>query len=115
MGSSTIIGQLVLCVVLLVPTFVPTLASSQQGPSEATRRVTNRVVPPYPDLARAMNVRGSVRLEVIVAANGTVKSLKVVGGHPVLAQAAERAVQKWQWERASHESSESVELRFNPD
>ncbi len=87
----------------------------QQGSSETTRKVTNRVVPGYPELARAMNVRGIVRLEVLVAPNGTVKSVKVIGGHPVLVQAAERAVQKWKWERVEHESNEAIELRFNPE
>jgi len=62
-----------------------------------------------------MNVRGIVRLEVLVAPNGTVKSVKVIGGHPVLAQAAERAVQKWKSERVEHESKEAIELRFNPE
>jgi len=80
-----------------------------------TRKVTSRVVPAYPELARAMNVKGSVRLQVVVAPNGTAKSVKVIGGHPVLAQAAERAVQKWKWERVAHDTSEPIELRFNPE
>ena len=70
---------------------------AQQGISENARRVTNRVVPPDPLLVCAMNVKGIVRLEVLVAANGTIKSVKVIGGHPVLTQAAERAVLKWRW------------------
>jgi TonB family protein len=73
------------------------------------------VIPAYPELARTMNVKGNVRLEVVVAPNGTAKSVRVIGGHPVLAQAAERAVQKWKWERAAHESNEPIELRFKPD
>src|SRR6266851_162701 len=107
--SKVLIGRFLLCTVMVVPV----LAGAQQGSSETTRRVTNRVVPGYPELARAMNVRGIVRLEVLVAPNGTVKSVKVIGGHPVLVQAAERAVQKWKWERVEHESNEAIELRFN--
>src|SRR5713226_9670429 len=109
--SNLRIGRFLLCTAL----FVPAVAGAQQNSSETTRRVTNRVVPTYPDLARAMNVRGSVRLDVLVAPNGTVKSVKVIGGHPVLVQAAERAVQKWKWEPAGHESNEGIELRFNPE
>ena len=97
--------------VMLVPAF----AAAQQDSSEMTRKVTSSVVPAYPELARAMNVKGSVRLQVVVAPNGTAKSVKVIGGHPVLAQAAERAVQKWKWERVAHDTSEPIELRFNPD
>lgn len=95
--------------------FVPAFAGAQQDASELTRKVTSRVVPAYPELARAMNVKGSVRLQVVVAPNGTAKSVRVIGGHPVLAQAAERAVQKWKWERVAHDTSEPIELRFNPD
>ncbi len=57
----------------------------------------------------------SGKLEVLVATNGTVKSVKVVGGHPLLVQAAERAVQKWKWEAAAHDSTEPIELRFDPE
>ena len=35
--------------------------------------------------------------------------------HPLLVLAAERAVQKWKWEPAGHESNEAIELRFNPE
>ena len=94
---------------------VSALAWAQGDSSETTRRVMSRVVPAYPELARTMNVKGSVRLEVVVAPNGTAKSVKVIGGHPVLAQAAERAVQKWKWERVAHDTREPIELRFNPD
>ena len=94
--------------------FIPVFARAQQDSSASTRRVINRVVPAYPELARTMNVKGIVRLEVIVLANGTVKSVNATGGHPVLVQAAERAVQKWKWDHAARESTEQIELRFDP-
>ncbi len=108
--SNVLIGRLLWCTLLLGPA----VAGAQQDVSETTRRVTNRVVPQYPELARSMNVKGIVRLEVLVMPNGIVKSVKAMGGHPVLVQAAERAVQKWKWERAGRESTESIELRFDP-
>jgi TonB family protein len=74
--------------------FIPAFAGAQQDASELIRKVTSRVVPAYPELARAMNVKGSVRLQVLVAPNGTAKSVKVMGGHPVLHEQAERAVSK---------------------
>ncbi len=89
-------------------------AQSQQDLSESKRKLTNRVIPSYPSLAHTMNLKGIVKLEASVAPNGTVNSIKVVGGHPVLVEAAERAVQKWRWEPASHASQELIELRFNP-
>jgi TonB family protein len=53
-------------------------------------------------------------VEVVVAANGTVKDAKVVGGHPVLATAALEAVRKWRFEPASLETSGVVDFKFEP-
>jgi len=108
--QSVLISWILACAVMMVSA----VAGAQQD-SEMIRKVTSRVVPVYPELARAMNVKGAVRLEVVVAPNGTARSVKVIGGHPVLAQAAERAVQKWKWERSGHETNEPIELRFNPE
>jgi len=105
----------VICRVVLCAALCAHVAIAQQSSTEGARKVTNRVAPPYPELARTMNVKGSVRLEAIVAPNGTVKAITVIGGHPLLAQAAERAVQKWKWEPAAHESHEAIEVRFNPE
>jgi len=43
-----------------------------------------------------------------------VKSVQVRGGHPVLAEAAQSAVNRWKWEHASQETKESVEIKFVP-
>ena len=90
------------------------LVVAQQDQSETKRKVVNRVMPTYPELARTMNLKGSVRVDALVTSNGTVKSVEVKGGHPVLAQAAENAIRKWKWEPATHESVEIIEVKFEP-
>ena len=50
---------------------------------------------------------------ITVNSNGQVKNAKLVGGHPVLANAALEAVKKWRFESASQESSGTVEFRFD--
>jgi len=82
---------------------------------ETERRVVSRVTPSYPDIARSMHLSGVVKVEAVVASNGTVKSVAIKGGHPVLVQAAANAVSKWKWAPASHETKEPIEVRFNPD
>jgi TonB family protein len=72
------------------------------------------VQPEYPDLARKMNITGTVKVQVVVAPNGTVKEAKVVGGHPVLAGAALEAVKKWRFEPAPAESTGVVDFKFEP-
>ena len=88
-------------------------AYSQQV--ENQRKIMSKEVPRYPDLARPMRLEGVVRLAVVVAPNGTVKSVRAMGGHPLLLKAAEDAVSKWRWIPTSQETTESVELKFRLD
>src|SRR6476620_9012984 len=94
--------------------FTSTFSVAQQEQSESKRKVLTRVVPAYPDLARRMNVRGTVKLEAVVATNGNVKSLQVKGGHPLLTEAAQTAIMKWRWEPSSHETRGPIQFRFDP-
>ena len=54
--------------------------------------------PDYPPLARMARIQGTVRLEALIATDGTIKGLKVVSGHPLLIKAALEAVQQWRYQ-----------------
>jgi TonB family protein len=82
---------------------------------ELSRKAKTKVAPTYPAFARHMNIVGTVRLAVTVAPNGTVKSSKPLGGHPVLVNAAMEAVKQWKFEPAPTESSGVVEFKFQPE
>ena len=84
------------------------------GQEEIGRKVKSKVSPSYPDLARRMNIVGVVKVLVTVAPNGTVKDTKLMGGHPVLANAALEAVKKWRFEAGPQDSTGIVEFRFDP-
>ncbi len=56
-----------------------------------------------------------MKVEAVVAADGSVKAIDVKAGQPVLAQARANAVRRWKWEVASRESHEIVELKFAPE
>jgi TonB family protein len=79
-----------------------------------TRKVVNRVNPPYPAIARTMGLKGTVKVEATVLANGTVKSVEIKGGHPVLAEATADAVRRWKWVPAAHDTKEPVTVKFEP-
>jgi len=81
---------------------------------EMVRRAKSKVQPAYPELAHKMNISGTVKIEVTVAPNGTVKEAHVVGGHPVLATAALEAAKKWRFEPAAAESSGIIDFKFEP-
>ena len=78
------------------------------------RKVKSKITPIYPEIARKMNLAGVVKLEVTVSANGTVKDTKVIGGNPILVNAAADAVKKWRFEPANDESVGVVEFKFDP-
>ena len=78
------------------------------------RKVVRRVLPGYPSLARSLNLTGTVKLDALVAPDGTVKKVEVKGGSPVLVEAAANAVWRWRWEPSPHESHELVDVTFAP-
>lgn len=80
--------------------------------SSSERKISSRVAPVYPELAKKMHIHGVVRMEVIVRSNGSVKSSRVLGGNPVLVEAAQDAVSKWKFEPAQNETTEIVQLGF---
>jgi len=86
----------------------------QEAQGDIVRRAKSKVPAVYPELARRMNITGTVKVEVVVAPNGSVKDAKVVGGQPLLANAALEAVRKWRFEPATMESSGIVDFKFAP-
>jgi len=96
---------------LLLATLLSLPAYSQ---AELTRKVKSKVNPAYPDLARRMNLRGTVKVLVVVSPEGNLKDSKVVGGNPILVNAALDALKKWKFEPSSEESTGTVEFRFQP-
>jgi len=81
---------------------------------ELPRKVKTRVAPVYPQLARQMNISGVVKVQVTVAPNGSVKTTKLVGGHPLLANAALDAIKKWRFDTGPDETTGIVEFKFDP-
>ena len=83
-----------------------------QAQDKPERKIVSRVAPFYPEMAKRMNLGGLVKLQVVVAPNGRVKSAKPMGGSPILIQAATEAVQKWRFEVAPQETTEAVQVVF---
>lgn len=95
------------------------LAKANNGPSnqqiDIPRQVRIRVPPEYPSIAKQMNLEGSVQLEATVGRDGSVKGVRVLGGHPMLAEALTRAVMRWKFEPAARDSTELVKYSFVPE
>lgn len=82
--------------------------------SETQRKIKSQVQPIVPEIAKHMNLKGTVRLEVEIGADGTVKNTRALGGHPVLIQSAEQAIKKWRYEPGPP-SKTVVEFNFHQE
>jgi len=60
-------------------------------------KLIHQVTPEYPPAAREARIEGTVRLQVLIAEDGTVKEIRVLDGHPLLATPAVRAVRQWRY------------------
>ena len=98
---------------LLIGGWVATSVPVAWG-QDIDRKAKIKAAPVYPELARRMNITGVVKVQITVAANGSVKNAKLMGGHPVLANAALDAVKKWRFETGPQESTGIVEFHFDP-
>jgi len=107
----------VLCLglAMLIPTGVtlsPTVSAQANSAETAKRKVRNRVVPEVPLLAREKNVKGKVKIEATISADGHVTGTKVIGGSPLLVDSAVAALKKWRFEAAPKDSTEIIEFDF---
>ena len=91
-----------------------TASFGQNGTTdEGKRKVKTRVAPQYPELARRMSVAGKVKMEVTITPDGKVKSIRTIGGHPLLVQACQDALKDWKFLPATEESTQVVEFDFH--
>jgi protein TonB len=112
-SGPTIIG------VGIVPT-APPLKPAEPPKNEPPKRIRvggdvqganilSRVNPVYPPLAKQARIQGLVKLEGVIAKDGTIQQLRLISGHPLLAPAALEAVKKWRY-RPTHLNGEPVEV-----
>jgi len=106
---------LILLFVALLTTGSAAAFAQGSNASESGRKVTRRVLPAYPQVARQARLVGKVRLLAVVAPNGSVKLTQPLGGNPVLLQSAAEAVMHWKYTPAPEETKEQVEISFAPE
>jgi TonB family protein len=76
--------------------------SGPTGPARITSNLSPgsllyRVEPVYPKIAAIIRAHGVVKLHAIIATDGTIQSLNVIDGPPLLAEAAREAVRQWRY------------------
>jgi len=103
-----LLGLLLVFAVVLLS--YPASVHSQQ----AARKVLKRVEAQYPSILKKRGIGGTVRLRVIVRADGTVRETEVLGGGAILADSAQKAVKQWVFTPAADESTLEVSVVFDP-
>ena len=84
------------------------------GQADNDRKLVTRVEPEYPDALKKLYIGGVVRVEVMVAPNGSVKSTKLLGGSPILGQSTMKAVKQWRYVPATADETLMVKIEFDP-
>jgi TonB family protein len=106
--------RLIIFLLALLTVAASAAPAQESDTSQHARKVARMVTPVYPDLARRLQMSGVVKLTATVAPDGSVKSIKPLGGHPLFVKAAQDAVTIWKFVPAQEESQELVELHFKP-
>lgn len=76
------------------------------------RMLLRRIEPEYPRELHERGIAGTVRLSLTISAKGSVQSVRVLGGNPILAEAAVQAVEQWVYSPAGETSTLEVSIPF---
>ena len=102
-------------VVILAGLSILLVTGAWGADDEAKRPIKSKAAARYPELASKMQISGAVRVEVIVAPSGAVKSAKALGGHPLLIDAAVSAAKNFKYEAGAAETTEIIVFNFTPN
>jgi TonB family protein len=105
------LGPLGLALCLLAGAVFPRPGNAQDSND---RKVLKKVNVEYPAILKKRGIGGTVRLKVVVHADGSVKDVVVLGGNAVLADAAEKAVRQWKFAPGA-EGTVTVAVSFDPN
>jgi TonB family protein len=102
---------LVLCSLF---SLVPCLPIGYAQDKASERSLITREEPEYPETLQRLYIGGVVRLELTIAANGSVEHVRLLGGNPILGQSAMAAVRKWKYAPANSRTVSQVKIPFDP-
>jgi TonB family protein len=88
------------------------VAGQQSTADDSKRKIKTKMNPQYSDLARRMSLSGKVKIELVIAPDGHIKTARAVGGHPVLVQSCLDAVKEWKFEAGPEETTQIIEFDF---
>lgn len=84
-----------------------------QSESDRARKLISRVEPAYPAILLSNHIGGTVRVKVTIASNGTVEDVELIGGNPILGEAAMAAVKKWVYAAGRSRTQAEISIPFD--
>lgn len=72
-------------------------ATIRVGGNVAATKITKKVTPAYPPLAKQARIQGTVRFTVRIDRTGKVSDVQLEAGHPLLVTPALEAVKQWEY------------------
>jgi len=67
------------------------------GGNVQAANLIKKVTPAYPPLAKQARISGTVQFTALIGADGSIQSLQLVSGHPLLVESAQEAVKQWMY------------------
>lgn len=79
----------------------------------AQRRLIRTVESEYPETLKRLSIGGTVRLEVTISPKGNVEKVELLGGNPILGDAAIAAVKQWIYSTGHARTTLEVTIPFD--
>jgi TonB family protein len=82
--------------------------------AQESRKALSNPTPTYPEVARRLRLVGTVKVQIVIGADGRIKETTFRGGHPVLVNAVEETLKSWKYAPSSGETATQLEFNFHP-
>ena len=91
------------------------LGAATAQAQDAGRKIVKKVIAQYPAILKSKGIGGIVRLKAFIKPDGSVRDTEVIGGNPILAESAQKAVLQWKFTPASSETARFSDTAFKSD
>jgi TonB family protein len=82
--------------------------------AQESRKALSNPVPVYPEVAKKMRLTGTVKVQIVIGADGRIKEKNFIGGHPVLVSSVEETLKDWKYAPAGGETTTQLQFNLHP-
>lgn len=107
-----VLAAIVVVIMIILAGSKDSMVRGAASEGAAGERALITRVEPDPNTLRGVDAEGVVRVEALVAADGTVRAARLLEGNPVLGQASLKAIRQWKYAPAASEEVVTVKIEF---